>query len=486
MRATADDSRPRNRSLVATRDIDPLTGLFNRRHFHEFMRVDRRTRASQRRTPAGAPQNALLLLDLDHFKRVNDRHGHAAGDAVLVEVARRMSESVRDEDHIVRWGGEEFLVYATLRPADRVHDLAGRLLDAIGSRPFVVDGIAIPLTTSIGYLAQPLPPDAIELSWREAFDLADMALYLAKAQGRNRGCGVVAMPRTADGRVPDIGDDLAAAAQAGARRAALPARPARPRSAPASELALACRRSRPGGRCWRRRRLAAAARAAACRLRRDRVLLAGHRRPARAAGAGEADRRGRRHDRRRGAAGAACARAGDTRVREPRPGAARQSQLHALHRRRAALRRLERVRDARALSLAPRQWCFPVAGCVAYRGYFAEADARAEAARLDAAGDDVHVSGVPAYSTLGWFDDPALSTFIRWREVDLARLVFHELAHQVVYVKDDTSFNESFATAVEEEGLAALACRAVGPRPMPRRSPPTSSAAGRCGRSCAR
>lgn len=105
------------------------------------------------------------------------------------------------------------------------------------------------------------------------------------------------------------------------------------------------------------------------------------------------------------------------------------------------------------LSLVARQWCFPVAGCVAYRGYFAEADARAEAQRLAAAGDDVHVSGVPAYSTLGWFDDPALSTFVGWREVDLARLLFHELAHQVVYVRDDTSFNESFATAVEEEGL---------------------------------
>jgi predicted aminopeptidase len=105
------------------------------------------------------------------------------------------------------------------------------------------------------------------------------------------------------------------------------------------------------------------------------------------------------------------------------------------------------------LSLAPRQWCFPVAGCVAYRGYFVEADARAEAARLAAEGFDVHVSGVPAYSTLGWFDDPVLSTFIRFREVELARLVFHELAHQVVYVKDDTSFNESFATAVEEAGL---------------------------------
>lgn len=105
-------------------------------------------------------------------------------------------------------------------------------------------------------------------------------------------------------------------------------------------------------------------------------------------------------------------------------------------------------------SLVPRQWCFPVAGCVAYRGYFAESDARAEAARLAAEGLDVHVGGVPAYSTLGWFDDPVLSTFVRWREVELVRLVFHELAHQVAYARDDTAFNESFAVAVEEAGLA--------------------------------
>jgi len=104
-------------------------------------------------------------------------------------------------------------------------------------------------------------------------------------------------------------------------------------------------------------------------------------------------------------------------------------------------------------SLSPRQWCFPVAGCVNYRGYFAEVDARLEAARIAADGDDVHVSGVPAYSTLGYFDDPVLSTFVRYREPDLARLIFHELAHQVVYVKDDTAFNESFAAAVEEEGV---------------------------------
>jgi predicted aminopeptidase len=105
------------------------------------------------------------------------------------------------------------------------------------------------------------------------------------------------------------------------------------------------------------------------------------------------------------------------------------------------------------LSLAARQWCFPVAGCVNYRGYFAEVDARAEGARIAAAGDDVYVGGVPAYSTLGWFDDPLLSSFIGYREPELARLLFHELAHQVVYVKDDTAFNESFAVAVEEAGL---------------------------------
>ena len=105
------------------------------------------------------------------------------------------------------------------------------------------------------------------------------------------------------------------------------------------------------------------------------------------------------------------------------------------------------------LSLEPRQWCFPVAGCVNYRGYFDEAAARAEAARLGATGDDVYVGGVPAYSTLGYFNDPMLSTVIRYPDTEVARLIFHELAHQVAYAKDDTVFNESFAVAVEEEGI---------------------------------
>lgn len=104
-------------------------------------------------------------------------------------------------------------------------------------------------------------------------------------------------------------------------------------------------------------------------------------------------------------------------------------------------------------SLQARRWCFPFAGCVGYRGYFDESAALIYAQRLTAEGFDVYVSGVPAYSTLGWFPDPVLNTFIRYPEPELARLLFHELAHQQVYVQDDTVFNESFATVVENAGV---------------------------------
>lgn len=106
-----------------------------------------------------------------------------------------------------------------------------------------------------------------------------------------------------------------------------------------------------------------------------------------------------------------------------------------------------------ALSMRPKQWCFPIAGCVNYRGYYSQAEAQAYAAELRREHYDVQVAGVPAYSTLGWFNDPVISTFIHYPEAELARLVFHELAHQVVYVPGDSAFNESFATAVEEAGV---------------------------------
>jgi predicted aminopeptidase len=105
------------------------------------------------------------------------------------------------------------------------------------------------------------------------------------------------------------------------------------------------------------------------------------------------------------------------------------------------------------LSLKPIEWCFPIAGCVNYRGYYSRDDAQAYAMQLRAEGKDVDIGGVPAYSTLGWFDDPLLSTFINYSDAELARLIFHELAHQVVYVPGDSRFNESFATAVEEAGV---------------------------------
>jgi predicted aminopeptidase len=108
------------------------------------------------------------------------------------------------------------------------------------------------------------------------------------------------------------------------------------------------------------------------------------------------------------------------------------------------------------LSLTLKTWCFPVLGCVGYRGYFDRDEAEALAAQLRAEGWEARVYGVPAYSTLGWTNwlggDPLLNTFINWPEGELARLVFHELAHQVAYADDDTTFNESFATAVERLG----------------------------------
>jgi predicted aminopeptidase len=105
------------------------------------------------------------------------------------------------------------------------------------------------------------------------------------------------------------------------------------------------------------------------------------------------------------------------------------------------------------LSLTPETWCFPVAGCVSYRGYFHERGARRFAAKLSAKGYDVTVTSAIAYSSLGWFDDPVLDTFLALPEWELAGLLFHELAHRALYVPDDTAFNESFATAVEELGV---------------------------------
>ena len=104
-------------------------------------------------------------------------------------------------------------------------------------------------------------------------------------------------------------------------------------------------------------------------------------------------------------------------------------------------------------SVDPKEWCYPIVGCVAYRGYFVERRARAFGDALRARGFDVNVGGVTAYSTLGHFDDPILNTMIGWNDVELASIIFHELTHQMIYIANDADFNEALATTVEEEGV---------------------------------
>jgi predicted aminopeptidase len=104
-------------------------------------------------------------------------------------------------------------------------------------------------------------------------------------------------------------------------------------------------------------------------------------------------------------------------------------------------------------SIEAREWCYPIVGCVAYRGYFVERRARSFADKLHRRGLDVSVGGVTAYSTLGHFDDPVLNTMIGWNDIELASIIFHELTHQLIYVPDDADFNEALATTVEEEGV---------------------------------
>jgi predicted aminopeptidase len=108
---------------------------------------------------------------------------------------------------------------------------------------------------------------------------------------------------------------------------------------------------------------------------------------------------------------------------------------------------------AAEFSLKPKQWCFPVAGCVSYRGYFKQQDAKTLASSLKARNYDIDLYGVQAYSTLSWFNDPVLNTFINSSDSRLAGLLFHELAHQLIYIDDDTPFNEAFAMTVQIEGV---------------------------------
>jgi diguanylate cyclase (GGDEF)-like protein len=168
-----------NEKLRFSSEHDPLTGLSNRRYFNE------RVLAVDGGRPVGG---CILLADLDHFKRINDTHGHPAGDAVLAAISQRLAAALRENDKLVRWGGEEFL--AVLGPMTAVQaDLtAARLLHAVRCEPVVWNGQLIRCTISIGYASFPMEGSATDISLDSAISLVDKALYEAKRRGRDRAC----------------------------------------------------------------------------------------------------------------------------------------------------------------------------------------------------------------------------------------------------------------------------------------------------------
>jgi diguanylate cyclase (GGDEF)-like protein len=174
--------RERRERLRQESELDALTGLGNRRAI-----IGRITELSA----AGPPEAALLLLDIDRFKAINDSHGHAVGDSVLAEVARRLGACMRREDLVVRWGGEEFLVLAHGCSPDQAVALARRLLERLaGSRVATAAG-DLSVSASIGICMTRLHPQGEVLDWEHAVRLADLALYAAKSRGRNRCVAVL-------------------------------------------------------------------------------------------------------------------------------------------------------------------------------------------------------------------------------------------------------------------------------------------------------
>ncbi|MBB4842554.1 diguanylate cyclase (GGDEF)-like protein [Paucibacter oligotrophus] len=170
-----------NEALRHQSERDPLTGLANRRFFQA---------AIKRQAEDGEFSGTLFLIDIDHFKRINDNFGHAAGDSVLVEVAKRLRATLREVDLVVRWGGEEFLILVAAHAPGEAKALAQRLLDQIASQPVLHGRETIRVTASIGFACLPIQPHGLLPSWERAIDLVDTAMYLAKAHGRNRAYGV--------------------------------------------------------------------------------------------------------------------------------------------------------------------------------------------------------------------------------------------------------------------------------------------------------
>lgn len=199
-----------NAALTSQSIHDPLTGAFNRRHFEQLMAQQEATVHGRSRDRKYQAAVGLILIDVDHFKHVNDTYGHSAGDEVLKEVAERLRTLVREQDAVVRWGGEEFVLVLPGTPPEGLAVVAAKALNALGREPVMHDGRDIPVRASAGAIAWPAWPGQ---EWADALHIADLALYLSKTGGRNRASCFKSMREDAD--VSRIHADLGAAVAAG-------------------------------------------------------------------------------------------------------------------------------------------------------------------------------------------------------------------------------------------------------------------------------
>lgn len=210
-------ARARNRQLEDSNAVlsdqsvhDPLTGAFNRRHCVNLMGQQEALLATKSRDRTYSACTGMMLLDVDHFKHINDTYGHDAGDAVLVEMARRMQELVRQHDVVVRWGGEEFVLVLPGTGPEGMTVLAERVLRIIADKSVVVGGKSIPVTVSLGCVSYPVFPGQ---AWQDALKVADIAMYMAKQTGRNRAVCLMGVADDAPREL--LVQDLAAAQAAG-------------------------------------------------------------------------------------------------------------------------------------------------------------------------------------------------------------------------------------------------------------------------------
>ncbi len=217
------DLQAMSRLLQDFTETDQLTGLHNRRYLLDRMAEAARRRGaehSSRRSQDRSGSAGIMMIDVDHFKAVNDTYGHAAGDVALKHVARLLRQCVRGDDRLARWGGDEFLVLLPQVDRERIHEVADRILSAMRSRPCHLGArgaqeLAVTLTCSIGWSAfdWQSPQDGAS-PWESALAAADQALYTAKLHGRDRGC-FRAAEEAQPGELPPAGDVMAGEASAG-------------------------------------------------------------------------------------------------------------------------------------------------------------------------------------------------------------------------------------------------------------------------------